>query len=73
MASCRIQSGKGHGGLYKAMEALRKRNAKRRKREQIKFIDLRFEGRESCRMGRVMLGKGHGGLYKAPTEEERRK
>ena len=36
---------KGHGGLYKAptKEERRKRVAKRIKRDQIKFIDLRFE------------------------------
>ena len=36
---------KGHGGLHKAptMEERRKRKAKRRERDQIKFIDLRFE------------------------------
>ena len=37
--------GKGHGGLNKAptKEERRKRKAKRAKRDQIKFIDLRFE------------------------------
>ena len=36
---------KGHGGLYKAptKEERRKRKAKSRERDQIKFIDLRFE------------------------------
>ena len=36
---------KGHGGLYKAptKEERRKRKAKRGERDQIKFIDLRFE------------------------------
>ena len=36
----------GHGGIYKAQkkkEGRRKRKAKRRERDQIKFIDLRFE------------------------------
>ena len=38
-------SRKGYGGLYKAqtMEERRKRTAKRRERDKIKFIDLRFE------------------------------
>ena len=38
-------SRKGHGGLYKAptKEERRKRTAKRRERDQIKFIGLRFE------------------------------
>ena len=36
---------KGHGGLYKAptKEERRKRKSKRRERDQIKFIYLRFE------------------------------
>ena len=46
---------KGHGGLYKAStkEERRKRKAKRRERNQIKFIDLRFERRQ-------VLGSGKG-------------
>ena len=37
--------GKGHAGLYKAPteEERRKQKAKRRERDEIKFIDLRFE------------------------------
>ena len=37
--------GKGHGGLYNAStkEEIRKRKAKRRERDQIKFIGLGFE------------------------------
>ena len=37
--------GKGHGGLYKAptKEERKKQKAKRRERDQVKFIDLRFE------------------------------
>ena len=37
--------GKGHGGLYKAptQEERRKRKAKGREGDDIKFIDLRFE------------------------------
>ena len=36
---------KGYGGLYKAptVEERRMRNAKRRERDQIKFIDIRLE------------------------------
>ena len=46
-----LKFGKGHGGLYKAptKEERRKLKAKRRERDQIKFIDLRFERRQGVR------------------------
>ena len=49
---CRVVSGKGHGGLCKAptMEEKRKREAKKRERDQIKFIDLIFERWQVCRI-----------------------
>ena len=45
----------GHGGLYKAptREERRKRKAKRRERDQIEFIDLRFERWQVVRFGKV--------------------
>ena len=43
--------GNGHGGLYNAptKKERRKRKAKRRERDQIKFIDLGFERRQVVR------------------------
>ena len=62
MASCKIQwvmLRKGHGDLHKAptKEERRKRNAKRRERDQIKFIDLRFERWLVVRFSGLCRGK----------------
>ena len=45
----------------------------RGKRDQIKFVDLRFERGQVVGLSELCLGEGHDGLYKAPTREERRK
>ena len=46
-----IYVGEGYGGLYNAStkEERRKRKAKRRERDHIKFIDLGFERRQVVR------------------------
>ena len=51
--------GKGHGGLCKApaKEERRKRKAKRRGRDQIKFIDLRFEGWQVVGLSELCWGE----------------
>ena len=50
--------GKGHGGLYKAptKEERRKQNFKR-ERDQINFIDLRFERRQNIGFRKAREGK----------------
>ena len=52
-------SRKGYGGLCKAptKEERKKRTAKRRERDQIKFIDLRFERWQVVGLGELCWGK----------------
>ena len=62
---------KGRGGLYKAptKEETQKRKAKRRERDQIKFIDLRFESWQVVGLSELCRGKA----VVAYTKHQRRK
>ena len=48
---------KGYGGLYKAPREEKRRSKRLRKRDQIKFIDLRFERWQIVGSGKQEEGK----------------
>ena len=64
--------GKGDGGLYKApiKEERRKRQAKKRERDQIKFIDLKFERWQVGGLSELRWGKATVAYTKPPQREK---